>query len=60
MDILLEICIIVDELYDAGYEEILRKFKKSGFEEFYSGYKNGVEDDELIRILAKHLQLKVM
>ena len=59
LDILLEICIIVDELVEAGHEDVLRKFKESGFEKLYSGYKNKVGDDELIRILAKFFELKV-
>jgi hypothetical protein len=37
LDILRKICIIVDELAEVGFEDIGRKFKKSGFEAFYSG-----------------------
>lgn len=59
LDIVREICIIIDELVEAGHEDILRKFKKAGFEEFYSGYKNKVEEQELARILAKRFRLKV-
>ncbi len=60
LDILRKICIIVDELAIAGHEDILRKFKKSGFEEFYSGYKNGVSDSELAGILGQYFGIKVV
>lgn len=60
LDILRKICIIVDELGAAGHDEILRKFRKSGFEEFYSGYKNNAPDEDLARILARQLGVKVM
>ncbi|MEZ5813361.1 MAG: hypothetical protein R3E13_01315 [Alphaproteobacteria bacterium] len=60
LDILLEICIIVSELAEAGHEDVLRKFKESGFGAFYSGYKNGVGEDEMIRILARHFKVEVV
>ena len=60
LDILRKICIIVDELAEAGFDEILRKFKKSGFEAFYSGYKNNVSDEDLAGILGTYMVLKVV
>ena len=60
LDILRKICIIVDELCEAGFDEILRKFKKAGFESFYSGYKNDVSEEELVRILGRHFDIKVV
>lgn len=60
LDILLKICIIVDELNEVGVEDILRKFKKAGFEEIYGGYKNNASDDELVRLMAKFMQVKVV
>ena len=60
LDILRKICIIVDELADAGHEDILRKFKKSGFEEFYSGHKNDLPDGDLVKILGQYFGIKVV
>ena len=54
LDILRKICIIGDELYAAGHEEFLEKFKKSGFEAFYGGHKNKASEEELVRILAEY------
>ena len=59
LDILLELCIIIDELAKAGHDEILTKFKESGFESFYSGYKNDVSDKELLAITAAIFGLDV-
>jgi len=60
LDILLKICIIVDELQEAGFDDILRKFKESGFEELYSAYKNERPESEMVRILGKHMGVKVV
>lgn len=60
LDIFLEICIIVEELVSAGYEEVLRKFKESGFADFYSGYKNRMANEEMARIIAKMYNIKVV
>ncbi|MBL4804214.1 MAG: hypothetical protein JKY71_05060 [Alphaproteobacteria bacterium] len=59
LDILLKICIIVDELNEAGDEEILRRFKKAGFEEFYGGYKNNISEEKLAGLMAKFMHVKV-
>ena len=60
LEILLEICIIVEELASAGHEDVLRKFKESGFGDFYSGYKNEVSGEDLVRIAARIFELKVI
>ncbi len=60
LDILRKICIIVDELAEAGFDDILRKFKKSGFETFYSGYKNDLPDEDLGEILGEYFGVKVV
>ncbi len=60
LDILLKICIIVDELAEAGEDDILRKFKKAGFEEFYGGYKNNVSEEILAGLMAKYMHIKVV
>lgn len=44
----------------AGYEEVLRKFKESGFADFYSGYKNRMANEEMARIIAKMYNIKVV
>ena len=59
LDILLKICIIVEELHEAGVDDILRKFKKAGFEEIYGGYKNNASEEEMVRLIAKFMKVKV-
>ena len=60
LDILLKICHISDELASAGHPEILERFKKSGFESIYSGYKNDSSLNDLYVLLAHHLDLKIL
>lgn len=59
LDILLRLCIIVDELYAAGFEEILRKFKKSGYGQIYSDYKNNKNLESSGMFLAQKYGLNI-
>ena len=59
LDILLKICHIGDELASAGHPEILERFKKSGFEEVYSGYKNNMAMEDMYVLLAQHLNIEI-
>ncbi len=58
LDVLETICIIVEELNDQGFEDILKKFKESGFEEFYSGFKNEFSNEKMTAILAKRFDIE--
>lgn len=55
LDVLLKICIIADELKDAGFPDVLLKFKQSGFEDLYSAYKNDRPEEEMARLFVDYL-----
>ncbi len=59
LDILLKLCTIVDELNEAGYDNILRRFKKAGFGQIYSDYRNGKPMENMVQHLANRYKLNV-
>lgn len=60
LDIWLKICTIIDEIEASG--QVVRfvdVFRKAGFEEIYTGYKNGSSLDDLTLIAARIMGLTV-
>jgi hypothetical protein len=50
LEILLAMCIIIEELDIAGYDLAVQKFRESGYESLYSSYKNGGDWDAHVAV----------
>lgn len=50
LNILCEICRIVEEFEDLNISEAMAAMRRLGIEDVYSGYKNGASPDEMLKI----------
>ena len=55
LEILYTLCTIVFELEEAGFDSIVKRFKRLGYEAIYSAYKNEASKDELYEMFTQRV-----
>ncbi len=51
LEIVIELCKITEELVNAGFKEVEEKFRRDGYEDFYSAYKNKADKDIIMDLI---------